>query len=331
MRRVLVSAGLVLALALSPLEVARGQLEPGAPASVVGDGSGAYLEAAPAQLLGGLGRATAELDVFPTRPSLEEVKGGALRRRLLELRLLMDFNAYAYEPELMQTFRAAVDDAYESIGFYKDAWETQALLGEELPPDVVNQRLVKMIVALAPLRSSEVRDSMAAFFAAPAASPSALKAGQLPRLWALAAAGPDEAYDSVGNLALVGQRVLRNLASQGLVVGDIFDVEQEARFHDIRKAIRSVLVLDELFPATRDGAADLRPPLARLVSVYGDVNDRVVAYHAAQSVGRGVDERANDLATTFADALDQQRQLLDDGSIDRLIERLEAIQRAHRR
>ena len=332
MRRALIAVLIVgLLVGIRAPDGVYAQVEPGTPASVVGEGLDPYTQAAPRQLLGQLARVVGELDALPPRPTPQEVKDATVRRRMLELRLLMDFNAFAYDPEIAGTYRDALDEAYEDMGMYQDLAVTERLSDEAPSPELVEQRLVKMVVSLAPLRSPEIREAMATFFAAPSDAPRQLGPKQLPRLWALAEITPSAGYDSVGNLAMLGQNVLRNLHAQGLFVADIFDPVQEERFHDVRKAVRSVLVLTDMFPATRDGTADVRAPITRLVSVYGQVNDRVIAFHAAEATGRGVEERASDLRESFADAQAQQQQVIDEGSIDQLIERLERVQQAHRR
>jgi len=303
----------------------------GPPTTVAGDGNGRYGDAAGAQLTAALDRALAELDGFPPRPTPDEVKSSTVRRRLLEVRLLMDFNAFAYDPVLMGTFRDAIDAAYEDIGTYQDIAVIQRILQTEVGPELVNERLVRMQVAVAPLRSPDVRGAMRGFFAAPSPSPLALEAKDVPRLWAFALATASDEYDSVGNLALLGSGVLRNLQGPDMFVADIFDPVQEERFHDVRKALRSVLLLTDMFPATREATSPVKAPLAELVSQYGDVNDAAVAYCLALALGVGVDAAADDLRREFQKTQARQQQGIDVRAVDVMIERLADVQHARRR
>jgi CHAD domain-containing protein len=296
------------------------------------DGTDGYVEAAPKCLLRALEHAFGELDALPSRPTPDYICDGTLlRRRLLELRLLMDFNAFAYDPDLLKVFRGVLDRAYESLGVYKDLHVAELLLREELCPRLVDRRLLDMSVALAPLHSSDVREALARFLSAASAPLRELARKQVPQVWSLAETCPTDELDAAGNLAHLGHNLLRNLRTQGLPVADIFDPEQDERVHDIRKAARSILILNDLFPATRHGTADLCAPLVKLVSTCGEVHDRVIASHAAQRIGRGADGRAEELKVACTEARAELRSVLDGGSFDLLIERLALIEKKHRR
>src|ERR1700710_93437 len=84
------------------------------------DGSGTYLSTAGAATTGAFDRAMQVLDGFPEQTTPEAVKSATFRRRLLELRVMMDLYASAYAPILLHTFRKAVDDGYEQVGDFQD-------------------------------------------------------------------------------------------------------------------------------------------------------------------------------------------------------------------
>jgi hypothetical protein len=153
----------------------------------------------------------------------------------------------------------------------------------------------------------------------------------VPRLWNLAQATPSQDLDAVGNIALLGGSLLRNLQGPDVFVADIFDPQQEERFHDVRKALRSLLLLVQMFPETRDATQAVREPLAELVSQYGDVNDAIVAYRTAQAFGGNVELAVDDLRKEFAKAQDRQQRVVSERSFDAMIASLAAIQDGHRR
>src|SRR5262245_18248954 len=115
-QRVVCAALLVVVMAV-PATAVRAQqgLTP-----VTGEGVGRYVEAAPTQLAGALDKLTAELDVVPMDPTPEQVRAATFRRRILELRLLMDLNSFAYDRPKMNELRADIDAPYEAIGRYQD-------------------------------------------------------------------------------------------------------------------------------------------------------------------------------------------------------------------
>src|SRR5205823_2430112 len=57
-----------------------------------------YVEGATPELLTHYWIVLSGVDSFPPSPSPEQVEGSDLRKRLLDLRLTMDLNAYAFQP-----------------------------------------------------------------------------------------------------------------------------------------------------------------------------------------------------------------------------------------
>ena len=229
------------------------------------------------------------VDATPQNPSPDQVKNSDVRKRILDLRLMMDFEAFAYQPGTFEAYRDALDAAYEQVGLYKDLFDIQAPYGFPIDQTDQAERLAKMNVALAPFRFGGFRDDLKNFFYQRAEAPLPLELKNQPRLWQIAKSGRDTGYDSAGNAARLGQMVLRTCAMSGLGVGDIFNPEQEAHFHDIRKAMRSVEVIADMFPDLTASTASVREPLDKLVSAYGKTNDQFVAFHQAQVSNRDID------------------------------------------
>ena len=272
-----------------------------------------------------------ELDAAPEQLTPTDVKNASFRRRLLELRLLMDFGAYAYDPVLLDTFRDVVDDPYERVGSYQDVDVTQELLKTQITPDIVGARLVKMNVALAALRSPSVRQMMRDFLAAPSGSIRSLGPNETPLLWQTAQQTPTTRLDAVGNAALLGSSVLANIQASDPFIADVFDPVQEAHFHDVRKGIRSILLLMNMFPETREAMIGTAEPLFSLVSQYGDVNDAFIAYRMAPQLGISSDEPATYLRDEFTKAQARQEVVMQAQSFNALIARLQAVQADHQR
>ena len=116
--------------------------------------------------------------------------------------------------------------------------------------------------------------------------------------------------------------MLRWLISDGMVVDDILNEEQEDHFHNVRKALRSVLVISDMYPSIAEEVAKERVPLAKLVSSYGKVNDRFVAYRLALASGINVDERLKDLLDAHDTSKAQVREALASGTIQTYIDAL---------
>jgi hypothetical protein len=269
------------------------------------------------------------IDAFPDAPSPEQVAESNLRKQLLVLRLMMDLNAFAYEPRAFNSYRDAVDTAYENMGTYQDLYVTQQIDGAPIDPDEQAARLVTMQEALAPFRLEGSRAELSAFFSQPASQTLAVDDKERPRLWQIAGVVPSDDLDSVANAALLAQAVLKKLASEGLTVDTILDPEQEARFHDARKAMRAIVDLVALYPSLSQATSDVQKPLTTLVSDYGTVNDDFVAYHAAQASGQDADALSAEVEQAYATARSDAGALLDGGHLDAYASRLEAVQASH--
>jgi hypothetical protein len=275
-----------------------------------------YTEASTPQLLTHYWIVMSGVDSFPASPSPDQTKGSDLRKRILDLRLTMDFEAYAFQPGTFEAYRDALDAAYEQVGLYKDLFDIQTLDGFPINQTDQAERLAKMNVALAPFRYGGFRDDLKNYFYQRADAPLQLEFKNQPRLWQIAKFGPDTGLDSAGNAARLGATVLRNLRNDGMTVGDIFNEEQEAHFHDIRKAVRSVEVLSDMFPDLSASTADTRDGIDKVVSAYGKANDQFVAYHQAQASNRDLDRRANELRTAFESAQDTVNKWFNSGHLD---------------
>ena len=142
----------VFMLAALPPAGAWAQANPKDTSPVVGEGAGTYTQAAAASTVGAFDRLFGELDAVPGDVTPQQVKDASWRRRILELRLQMDFNAFAYDKDKLKSFRDIVDRAYEATGVYQDAADSGREIGQPLPPEVVAQRLSEMNDALGPLR-----------------------------------------------------------------------------------------------------------------------------------------------------------------------------------
>ena len=295
--------------------------------------TGAYSQVAGVAVVDAFDRAMQELDGFSEQIRPEQAREASFRRRLLELRLLMDLHAYAYayDPEPLSTYREVVDDAYERVGGYQDIPVVQGLLQTAFRADLVSLRHLRMNVALAALRSPTVREPMRAFLASPTGTIYALSGKDVPRIWEIAQQTPTDDLDAVGNAARLGASALAGIQASNPYIADVFDPVQEAHFHDVRKAIRSTLLLMQMFPETRQAIQGAAEPLFALVSQYGDVNDAFVAYRLAPALGANTGTAAEYLRAEFVKAQRRQQVVTDQRTFDALIGALSQVQQQHQR
>jgi hypothetical protein len=295
---------------------------------VTGGGLGRYVGAAPTELQGALDKLTAELDAVPLDATPEQIRAATFRRRILELRLLMDLNSFAYERPKLNEFRADIDAPYEAVGRYQDLPMIQKALGTDLDPQVIQNYRTEMNDALGPLRDQGIRAAMREFFAHPLASVRSKQGG--PGLWDISGTRAAEAFDATGNAALMESGIVNELQGSDIGVVDIFDPSQETQLHLVRKRLRSVLLLATLFPATGDAIQDVRKPLDDLVSAYGDVNDAYTIYTFARNSGMNADEVANTVRDDFAHAQAVKDQVVQTHALDALAIALNSVRDSHR-
>jgi len=297
---------------------------------VAGGGQGRYAAAAPTQVAGAFDRAMAELDATSPEASPEEVKAASFRRRILELRLLMDLNALAYDGDRMKDYRDTVDEVYEAVGVYQDLAVIKKQLNIDVSQDVVDERRASMNDALSPLRDQRMRVQLRRFLTAPLKAPRSGKNVRAPRIWDVAEALPTDKFDSTGNAALLASGVVRALEGTDLSINDIFDLGQQARFHTVRRMLRNVIVLAAMFPATTEAVQDVRQPVVDMIDVYDDVKDAFTAYDYAQAAGLDTDAIGAKVQREFDKAQTLRANFVEAHILDGLEARLDGIRDSHR-
>jgi hypothetical protein len=331
MKRTVVAFALLLAmLSVWAVPSANAQTAPNPkdPPSLGNAVAGMYTQAARPTLAGAFDRAISELDAAPQDASPRAVKDLSFRRRLLELRLLMDVNAFAYDKDRMKSYREVVDQTYESIGNYQDLADIEKELGVPVNPDVVASRRNEMNGALAGLRDANIRNQMRAFFAAPLGAP---RKGGGPGLWDITGSAPSNSFDAVGNAAELQSGIIRFLQASDLGVNDIFDPDQAIHFHLIRKEMRNVVILSAMFPDTSDVTRDAIKPLDDLVDDYGDTLEAHTAYEYAKQAGMDTAKVEAELRREFERALTMKGQFVDAHSLDAVAIALNGVRDSHRR
>jgi len=304
------------------------QAKPKDTSPVVGEGNGTYTEAARVSTVGALDRLLGELDTVPGDVTPQQVKDASWRRRILELRLQMDFNAFAYDKDRLKGFRDMVDRAYESSGLYQDVSVIEKELGTPIPPEVTAQRLSEMNDALASLRDGGPRNDLRRFLASPVDAP---RKGGGPGLWDLTGSRATNDLDAVGNAAAFQTGIVQYLQGVDLGVHDIFDPNQAAAFHLIRKHIRDVVILSAMYPPISDVTRDAIKPLSGMVDDYGDVMDAFDAYDFARQNGMDTDKVAAELGREFGVAQTTKNQFIDAHALDTMAIQLNGVRDAHRR
>lgn len=245
-----------------------------------------------------------EIDQLPDPPSPEQIKASPIRSLLLNYMLMMDLHAFVYEPGLLDAFRTALSGAYDEVGKYRDLLDSEALSGKPADSRTTAVRLARMNFALAPLRFPSFREDTKEFAYSRATAGRVYLPSEIPRIWDLAGARPLASLDDAGNAAMVSQKLLLRLVDEGIQVDDVLVPEQEDRFRDVRRTIRSVVVITDMYPSLSQRVSDSRDSLAELVDAYGAVNDALAAYKYAVNTGLKLDDRKKELRDRFDEADD---------------------------
>jgi hypothetical protein len=188
-----------------------------------------------------------------------------------------------------------------------------------------------MNFALAPLRFNSFREDTKEFAYSRAFSTRPLSEDEIPDIWVLAGTRPLSSLDDAGNAALLAQGVLTRILTDGLVVNDVLNPDQEDFFRHIRRSVRDALVLCDMYPSLSVAVADEREPLAELVETYGIVNDKLDAYKSAVEAGAKVKEREKEVNDAFDDAKDVADDIIKRRSIQAYTGALSKAIDEHRR
>lgn len=298
---------------------------------VVGNGDGRYTDAAPVALTGALDRVTGELDASPWPPTPREVKDLTFRRRMIELRLLMDLHALAYDRDLIKSYREAVDNAYEAVGQYQDIAVVEKLLQVEVSQDLKDDLFNQMNGAVFIFRDQRIRGEMRSFLARPLRDVRTDRGLRTPGIWDVAGEVPTDNYDTIGNVAMLASGVLRSLQSRDLGVHDIFDMNQAIAYHTIRRQLRNVLLYSAMFPALNAATQDVVVPLDEFVDDYGEVNDAHTAFLYAQGIGADANAAGAELQREWEKSFEIKNLVVETHALDALAARLNQVRDAHRR
>ena len=317
----------VLLTAWSP-NPAWAQANPKETGPVVGNGDGTYTQAAGVSLVGALDRASEAVNAFPGDGTPRQVKDSPFRRRLLELRLLMDFHAFAYDKDRLKIYREMVDQAYESVGVFQDITDIEKELGISVSPDVVAQRRAEMTEGMAQFRNSNTRSEIRRFLGAPLSGP---RTGGGPGLWDITGTRASNQWDAVGNSAEFQSGILRHLQGSDLGVADIFNPDQAHYFHLVRKQIRDVVILSAMYPAITGATVEQVKALDEMVGDYGDVMEAFNSYTFALQSGMDTEKIAAELRREFEKSQMIKNQFVESHALDAMAIKLNEVRDAHRR
>jgi hypothetical protein len=289
---------------------------------------GMYTQAASPTLTGAFDRAISELDGASLDGTPKQIKDQSFRRRLLELRLLMDVNAFAYDKDRLKVFREMVDQSYESVGIFQDLADVEKELGVPPAPEVVANRRNEMLSGLAPMRDGSVRSQMRSFLAAPLAGP---RKGGGPGLWDITGSVASNNYDAIGNAAELQSGVVRFLQASDLSVNDIFNADQALHFHLIRKEMRNIVILTAMYPPINEATRETIKAVDELVDDYGDALEAHTAYEYALQAGMDTSKVEAELRREFERAQMMKGQFLEAHALDALALQINAVRESHRR
>lgn len=326
-RKLVACALVIFLLSLGPATAASAQSGKDTPI-VVGEGVGMYVQAAPPTVIGAFDRAMNEIDGADLNATPRQVKDTWFRRRLLELRLVMDVNAFAYDKNQMKAYRDLVDRAYEASGVFQDIVDFEKELGITVAPEIVANRRSEMLDALGPLRTPGVRDEMRRFFSQPEKAP---RVGGGPRLWDLTGVVASNAFDATGNAALLQSGLLSRLQGSDLGILDIFDPDQAYYLHEVRKELRSVVILSAMYPDTNAATREVVKPLVDLVDDYGDVLEAFNSYVFALQNGLDTSKVAPELVREFERSQLMKNDFIEARALDAMAIQINSVRDAHRR
>lgn len=234
-----------------------------------------------------------------------------IRKELLAVRELLDLFMFAYPEQVagsikkdpLLELRGSLDEGYEAIGEFKDLFDAQGLILEDIKDldsiEYDQAKVDKRRKVLLKWHNDFLAADEVTFYRSYLSNPSSSSVFErakidLPRfLWGATEVRP--------NIHSPSQHIFRALMIQLLgssveVTKAVFsiknltkDLESEERFHDFRKQLRVALKLPSYFdnlPSFSDAQREsLATELSQLVENFGQINDLLVAYHLAEKEG----------------------------------------------
>lgn len=265
----------------------------------------------------------------------------AIRKELVRVRDLVDIFSYAYPEQipveaealgddLWRVLRDDLDEGYELMGAYKDLADGQVLEeGEE--PTFEEAELVELRTPLLEwARGFEARGELYLPYLQ-AASETEIhdrKNRHMSRFfWVAIDKKPKLDLSGIDNIARLDRELAEASLEELEAINDLKNIvkeeEDEERFHDYRKLLRTVEKVATYFPEIWNGELDHTPFLqvvADNVDLLGDINDLLIGIDKLEDDAR--DQRADevdDMWDAFRKDTDELEDALDviQGLLDR--------------
>ncbi len=267
------------------------------------------------------------LEIFDADIQPHEAK--ALRKTIGRLRDMVDIFVYAYpddDGDLWQDVRESLDDGYESMGEFKDLFDVQGVEADDAVYD--EDEVAELRDEVLDWKEAFLEPSTQAKYAAYLASPSLTEIYErdeddLPRFyWRESGKEPKDDLTGIENMQRLTRELIEEARDDLEKTEDLRKLHKEDNqdpFHDFRKRLRSVEKLAVYFPSMfeQDEPARLAELLLLVettVDLYGDINDRLVAYSRAHE--RDDDDREDELKDEIKEMWKDLRDFQDDEDVD---------------
>lgn len=293
-----------------------------------------YAALADARVPAAFAACVADLNKFDGQKTLPH-EAKALRKRIGELRDMVDLFAFAYSKagpgDPWADLRKALDEGYETVGAFKDLFDSQGLtlavpdpltgkLGEGVrPEDIVYddpEELERRRDAV-----TEWKDAFMADVATHRAAVASADAAKMHKhdgkvlskfFWGGADMEPSLDESGLENLSALS-RALLELAVEDYAdtkkLDEVTKLADHEQFHDLRKRVRSVVKTVDSFPELLEPGADRPLAVVReLVDRYGALNDEITAL-AMEPKKKKRDKMQAEIAEMWSDLRDWQKQV----------------------
>jgi hypothetical protein len=231
------------------------------------------------------------------RPEDKELK--ALRKDMQRVRDSLDMFAFAYgaggaQEKLWTQLRDQIDDGYEILGHFKDLFDST---GKELnadgslpagfayDPATLKARKDELLTWVKGFKQPVQLEAFKKLVANPSSKVEVVDRRQLSKFfWGSVDFRPENGKPGVVAVRKLAATMLgkaKTRVDQARALADLTVGTNEETFHNARKQIRSSLNLLKNFPElVKVGKRDL-DALDAAVGKFGDIEDRLVAWHAA--------------------------------------------------
>lgn len=254
-----------------------------------------------------------------------------LRKLIVAVREQLDLFVYAYpyskKTDLWLEIRRSLDEGYETIGSFKDLYDTQHVAtADEARYDAREVQNIRNDVLKWKKKWDENAESYMRYMLNPEENEiHERKKKDLSRFyWGASELTPDLSQSGLANLKMLIQDLVHSALANWQTVRNIKNPAKnpavELEFHDLRKRLRSIARIIRTSPELYSGSEEDLVAIEELVGRYGEIEDLIVTHLRLEKQNK--DNKAEEIYEEIKDLWKQLRREQEEMGFEELLGRI---------